>query len=177
MAEPTPNHSADEPMPPIPDGGLSKSMPVWLKQAPGRPMGEAAPETVDMVSLANSLELPPWLSALSERLDARQPHPVVAVAEPVEVAEAIVEIEEASASSRPLGASIIAAQQNAAERTARPVKATPPPIPAATPVDAEEFLRGGEVTVAPEPRSRTPFVIAAILIVVLAAAAVWYLGA
>ncbi|CAN5386079.1 hypothetical protein BH09CHL1_BH09CHL1_35870 [soil metagenome] len=181
MAELTPDHSAEVPMPPIPDGGLSKSMPTWLQQAPGRPIGEAAPETVDMVSLANSLELPPWLAALSERLDAGQPRveptPVVAVADPAVAEEPVVEIEEAVATSRTLGASIIAAQQNAADRTARPAKLTLPPIPAATPVDAEEFLRGGEITVSPEPRSKMPFIVAALLIIALAAAAVWYLGA
>lgn len=186
VAELVPDHSADEPLPPIPDGGLSKSMPTWLQQAPGRPLGEAAPETVDMVSLANSLELPPWLAALSERLDANQPRvePITVVAEaPAAVVEApVVEepqptAEEPAAAPRPLGAAVLAAQQNAAERTARPAKHTLPPIPAATPVDAEEFLRGGEITVSPEPRSKMPFILAGLLIIVLAAAAVWYLGA
>jgi hypothetical protein len=181
LAERTPENSAEEPLPPIPDGGLSKAMPTWLQQAPGRPVGEPAPETVDMVSLANSLELPPWLAALSERIEAGQPRvepaPVVAVAEPEVIEEAIVELEEVAPTSRPLGASVIAAQQNAAERSARPAKQTLSPIPAAAPVDAEEFLRGGEITVAPEPRSKMPFILAALLIIALAAAAVWYFGA
>lgn len=185
VAELTPDHSAEEPLPPIPDGGLSKSMPTWLQQAPGRPTGEAAPETVDMVSLANSLELPPWLAALSERLDAGQPReePAAIVAEaPVAVAETpVVEepqvVAEETPASRPLGAAVLAAQQNVADRTARPAKSALPPIPAATPVDAEEFLRGGEITVSPEPRSKMPFIFAALLIIVLAAAAVWYFGA
>jgi hypothetical protein len=186
VAELVPDHSAEEALPPIPDGGLSKSMPTWLQQAPGRPLSEAAPEAVDMVSLANSLELPPWLAALSERLDANQPRvepiPVVAEAPVAVVEEPVVEephraAEEPAVAPRPLGAAVLAAQQNAAERTARPAKLTLPPIPAATPVDAEEFLRGGEITVSPEPRSKMPFILAGLLIIVLAAAAVWYLGA
>lgn len=190
VAEQTRDHSAEEPLPPIPDGGLSTVMPVWLKQAPGRPVGESGPDTVDMVSLAKSLELPPWLSALSDRVEAGKPHaePAPAVSEVVETPVPVAEpaaaaeepqpaVEDVAAAPRPLGAAVLAAQQNAVERGARPAKLQLPPIPAAAPVDAEEFLRGGEITVAPEPRSRTPFIVAAILIVVLAAAAVWYFGA
>lgn len=191
VAEQTRDHSAEEPLPPIPDGGLSKSMPPWLKQAPGRPVGESAAGTVDMVSLANSLELPPWLAALSERIEAGQSHvamapvavaavvePPAPIAEPVAVVEEPhVAVEEIATHSRPLGAAVLAAQQNAADRNGRPAKLQLPPIPAAAPVDAEEFLRGGEITVSPEPRSRTPFIVAAVLIVVLAAVAVWYFGA
>lgn len=197
VAEPTRENSAEAPLPPIPDGGLAEKMPVWLQQAPGRPVDAAAPDTVDIASLAQSLELPPWLSALSKRIGAGQHEEAVEPAaaepvsqpeaapvaeastavEPVAVEEATAPVEETPAPSRPLGATVLAAQQNAAERAARPAKPPAPPIPAATPVDAEEFLRGGEITVVPEPRSRTPFIIAAILIVVLAAAAVWYFGA
>lgn len=197
VAEPTRENSAEEPLPRIPDGGLATAMPVWLQQAPGRPVTSDAPETVDIASLAQSLELPPWLAALSERLDAgRQPEvqetpgeapqpaveaapvtpPEVPVAEPV-TAEAPSATADELPHSRPLGSAVLAAQQNAADRNVRPGKLQLPPIPAAAPVDAEEFLRGGEISVAPEPRSRMPFILAAVLIVVFAAAAVWYLGA
>lgn len=189
-------NAVDEPLPPIPDGGLASGMPTWLQQAPGRPVTGDAPSTVDVASLAGSLELPPWLTKLSERLDAsRGPvataeapalqedaSPAGAVAETVSVVEEVTETpvsdvvaEEASA-GRPLGAAVIAAQQTAADRANRPSRSHPP-VPAAAPVDAEEFLRGGEITVAPEPRSKVPFIIAAILVVLLAAAAVWFLGA
>lgn len=196
VAEPTRENSAEEPLPPIPDGGLANGMPVWLQQAPGRPVGSEAPETFDIASLAESLELPPWLSALSERLEGQRHKEVVqpvaeepatetepvsseqsSVAEPPATEEPSPQDEEAPSHSRPLGAAVLAAQQNAAERNARPGKLQLPPIPAAAPVDAEEFLRGGEVTAAPEPRSRMPFIVGAVLIVVLAAAAVWYFGA
>jgi hypothetical protein len=205
VAEPTPENAAEEPLPPIPDGGLATAMPVWLQQAPGRPVSGAAPETVDIASLAKSLELPPWLSALAERLDAGQhrepaetPVEPAAVletpasepvdAEPAAALAADIVAEDApsedapepeipASAGRPLGAAVLAAQQNAAERGTRPGKLQLPPIPAAAPVDAEEFLRGGEIAITPEPRSRMPFIVAAVLIVVLAAAAVWYFGA
>jgi hypothetical protein len=199
VAEPTRDNSAEEPLPSIPDGGLAEGLPVWLQQAPGRPIESDAPETVDIASLAESLELPPWLSALSERLDAgqhREEPAAVDAAESVAVVEPPVtettepeaadepEAEQPPAETdaqpthgRPLGSAVLAAQQSAAERGARSGKIQLPPVPATAPVDAEEFLRGGEITVAPEPRSRTPFIIAAVLIVVLAAAAVWYFGA
>jgi hypothetical protein len=184
---------------------LAEGLPVWLQQAPGRPIESDAPETVDIASLAKSLELPPWLSALSERLDAghhaeesapvAETEPVAAAEapapEPVET-EAPVESEAATEAEaeqlpaeaepqathgRKLGSAVLAAQQSAAERGPRTGKVQLPPIPATAPVDAEEFLRGGEITVTPEPRSRTPFIVAAVLIVVLAAAAVLYFGA
>ncbi len=188
-------NAVDEPLPPIPDGGLASAMPPWLKQAPGRPVANEAPSTVDVASLAGSLELPPWLTKLSERLDATQkPAAVVEAPAPLDeaptvevAAEAAPAVETAadtpvsepaagdSNAGRPLGAAVIAAQQTAADRANRPARSQPP-VPAAAPVDAEEFLRGGEITVAPEPRSKMPFIIAAIVIVLLAAAAVWFLG-
>lgn len=89
VEEPVDDGPSGEELPPLPDGGLSRSMPSWLQQAPSRPARTPAPETVDLSSLTEGVEIPGWLSDLSRRVEAGGPPEQSPAERPL--AEAIVE--------------------------------------------------------------------------------------
>ena len=85
MSDSEPN----EPMRPIPDGGLKDAMPAWLKRPPAwrsvpsaaerheRRLPEPDISTIDPASLVDVSDLPQWLQTIAAREDAEIPAPVV----------------------------------------------------------------------------------------------------
>ena len=70
---------ADTPLPPIPDGGLSRAMPGWLRSAPHSPI-EATdlpqPAPNEFASILSDEDIPLWLKRMAERHAAENAPPV-----------------------------------------------------------------------------------------------------
>ena len=61
---------ADTPLPPIPDGGLSRAMPGWLRSAPHATIeatNSPQPEPNEFASILSDEDIPLWLKRMAER--------------------------------------------------------------------------------------------------------------
>ncbi|MCO5219411.1 MAG: hypothetical protein M9934_01895 [Thermomicrobiales bacterium] len=95
-----------EPMRPIPDGGLKDAMPTWLKRPPAwrslptvderieRTLPEPDTSVIDPTSLVDVSDLPQWLQTIAAREVEKLPEPDDAVQHAIKVVQA----EEAEAS-------------------------------------------------------------------------------
>lgn len=89
-----------EPMRPIPDGGLKDAMPAWLKRPPAwrslptaeerfeRTLPEPDTRVIDPTSLVDISDLPQWLRTIAAREIVPLPEPDEAVEHAVEVVQA-----------------------------------------------------------------------------------------
>ena len=92
---------ADDDLRPIPDGGLSASMPAWLRESPAWAAHESparvlpAPDTsvIDPRTMVRDEDLPDWLREISARSSVAVDVPEPVVVEPVTVAGPAVPIE------------------------------------------------------------------------------------
>lgn len=88
-----------EPMRPIPDGGLKDAMPAWLKRPPAwrslptaeerfeRTLPEPDTSIIDPASLVDISDLPQWLQSIAAREIEPLPEPDEAVEHAVEVVQ------------------------------------------------------------------------------------------
>ncbi len=70
---------ADTPLPPIPDGGLSRAMPGWLRLAPHSTIeAPELPQPVpnEFASILSDEDIPLWLKRMAERHAAENAPPV-----------------------------------------------------------------------------------------------------
>src|SRR5215218_9505796 len=80
---------ADTPLPPIPDGGLSRAMPGWLRSAPhstiqATELPQPAPN--EFASILSDEDIPLWLKRMAERHAAENAPPVNLI-QPTEAAD------------------------------------------------------------------------------------------
>ena len=54
-----------QPLPPIPDGGLARAMPGWLRDAPFANAASLAKDESDPAAFLSEEDLPPWLRHLA----------------------------------------------------------------------------------------------------------------
>lgn len=90
-----------EPMRPIPDGGLKDAMPAWLKRPPAwrslptaeerfeRTLPEPDTSEIDPASLVDVSDLPQWLQSIAAREIDPHPEPDEAVEHAVEILQTV----------------------------------------------------------------------------------------
>lgn len=146
-------------LPPIPDGGLAKSMPSWLATPPTRPARFAdEPMPLDLASLGESAELPEWLEALSRRVD-----PGSGAALPVDE-EAVVEMP-AELPVEPADTPIAVVESTPDESNVVNTIAKPD--------ESIAVVSEAKENAASEPRPIATYLLYGLLVVVIAALIVW----
>jgi len=176
---PTTSENPDQPseLPPIPDGGLAKAMPPWLAEPPARPSKLAGePTPLDLQTLAGSAVLPRWLDDLSNRVgrDAGMipPDETMPTAEsPVESQVSVVEETIEEPDIPPIQVTDVV---EAAAIAAPPViPKEPMPEPKKEPLPVLKPLPETKAEISPEPRSRSTYLLYALVIVVVVTLAAW----
>jgi hypothetical protein len=91
---------ADTPLPPIPDGGLSRAMPAWLRSSPDATAEQpqsSHPAPNEFASILSDEDIPDWLKRMAERHSTEQtraagePKIPASAPDPVQVASPTLE--------------------------------------------------------------------------------------
>lgn len=120
---------ADTPLPPIPDGGLARAMPTWLRSSPNSTVEATLsppPAQNEFASILSDEDIPVWLKRMAERHAAEQaPAVVVAASAAPAVADSPAQPASSEAASPPTPAGVGERRVMVGAVPSRPVEPAP----------------------------------------------------